>query len=114
MALAVWWELALLAVLLVALGSVSVAASRAQDLELRDNGTLGPISNKLLDISLPPALFGGQTKAVSQEWRPEDDLKTKEGREILAHAYYCRLEVCSYGVLCTDAKSKVSHRTYPH
>lgn len=35
MALAVWWELALLAVLLVALGSVSVAASRAQDLELR-------------------------------------------------------------------------------
>ena len=62
---------------------------------------------KLLDISLPPTLFGGQAKADAEEWKPEDDLKTKEGRDILGHAYYCKLSQCDYGALCHDAKGKV-------
>lgn len=48
---------------------------------------------------------------VQQAWKAEDDLKTKESRDVLVHAFHCRIPNCEYGALCHDAKTKVKDMT---
>jgi len=73
--------------------------------------SFGPEAQRTLELSLPPSMFQGRTKAAAEELKPEDDLRTKESRDVLAHSMHCRLQNCEYGALCLEAKSKVRNIT---